>query len=70
MHLSASTVVIDLEGTTSAAGFILGDLYDYVRPRLAAWRTGLGSDAGIIDGASVEAFRASTPHHALADALG
>ncbi|WP_307866426.1 acireductone synthase [Leucobacter chromiisoli] len=30
----ADAVVIDLEGTTSAAGFILGDLYDYARPRL------------------------------------
>ncbi len=32
--LSADVVVLDLEGTTSAAGFILGDLYDYARPRL------------------------------------
>lgn len=32
--LSADLVVLDLEGTTSAAGFILGDLYDYARPRL------------------------------------
>ena len=34
---TASTLVLDLEGTTSAAGFILGDLYDYARPRLGAW---------------------------------
>jgi len=33
----ARTVVLDLEGTTSAAGFILGDLYDYARPRLAPY---------------------------------
>lgn len=32
--LTADVVVVDLEGTTSAAGFILGDLYDYARPRL------------------------------------
>jgi len=31
---SADVVVLDLEGTASAAGFILGDLYDYARPRL------------------------------------
>ncbi|AMB58415.1 acireductone synthase [Microterricola viridarii] len=37
LQLHARTVVLDLEGTTSAAGFILGDLYDYARPRLAAW---------------------------------
>jgi enolase-phosphatase E1 len=33
----ARTLVVDLEGTTSAAGFILGDLYDYARPRLLPW---------------------------------
>ncbi|GAA1706423.1 acireductone synthase [Microbacterium sediminicola] len=32
--ISADAVVVDLEGTTSAAGFILGDLYDHARPRL------------------------------------
>lgn len=32
--VTAEVVVLDLEGTTSAAGFILGDLYDYARPRL------------------------------------
>lgn len=37
LHLTASTLVLDLEGTTSAAGFILGDLYDYARPRLGGW---------------------------------
>ena len=36
IHVSADVVVVDLEGTTSAAGFILGDLYDYARPRLEA----------------------------------
>ena len=37
LTLTVHTVVLDIEGTTSAAGFILGDLYDYARPRLAAW---------------------------------
>lgn len=32
--VSADVIVLDIEGTTSAAGFILGDLYDYARPRL------------------------------------
>ncbi|WZH38610.1 MAG: acireductone synthase [Microbacterium enclense] len=32
--ISADLVVLDIEGTTSEAGFILGDLYDYARPRL------------------------------------
>ena len=35
--LTARTIVLDLEGTTSAAGFILGELYDYARPRLAPY---------------------------------
>lgn len=34
VSLTADVVVLDIEGTTSAAGFILGDLYDYARPRL------------------------------------
>lgn len=34
LTITADAVVLDLEGTTSAAGFILGDLYDYARPRL------------------------------------
>jgi enolase-phosphatase E1 len=34
LTLSADVVVLDIEGTTSEAGFILGDLYDYARPRL------------------------------------
>lgn len=37
LAITARTVVLDLEGTTSAAGFILGDLYDYARPRLAPY---------------------------------
>jgi enolase-phosphatase E1 len=40
LRLTAHTVVLDIEGTTSAAGFILGDLYDYARPRLAEWIDG------------------------------
>jgi len=37
IEITATTLVVDLEGTTSAAGFILGDLYDYARPRLLPW---------------------------------
>jgi enolase-phosphatase E1 len=45
ISISASIVVLDLEGTTSAAGFILGDLYDYARPRLAGYLADHASDA-------------------------
>jgi enolase-phosphatase E1 len=34
VRVSVDAIVLDIEGTTSAAGFILGDLYDYARPRL------------------------------------
>jgi enolase-phosphatase E1 len=45
----ASTVVLDLEGTTSAAGFILGDLYDYARPRLGPYLAEHAGDELVIE---------------------
>ena len=47
LQLTAQTVVLDIEGTTSAAGFILGDLYDYARPRLGAWIDEHADDAEV-----------------------
>ncbi|WGW11823.1 acireductone synthase [Saxibacter everestensis] len=47
--LAARTVVLDLEGTTSAAGFILGDLYDYARPRLLPWLQEHADDEEVAD---------------------
>lgn len=49
LAISARTLVLDLEGTTSAAGFILGDLYDYARPRLGAWLDDHAADAAIAE---------------------
>ncbi|MFT4229029.1 MAG: acireductone synthase [Microbacterium sp.] len=46
-EISADVVVVDLEGTTSAAGFILGDLYDYARPRLEQVLARAGDDETI-----------------------
>ena len=37
MIARADVVVLDIEGTTSAAGHIVGDLYAYARPRLGPW---------------------------------
>ena len=48
-RLSARILVVDLEGTTSAAGFILGDLYDYARPRLAGWLDDHADDAAVAE---------------------
>jgi enolase-phosphatase E1 len=49
LELSAKTLVLDLEGTTSAAGFILGDLYDYARPRLAPYLREHANDPLVIE---------------------
>jgi len=49
LAVSARYVVIDIEGTTSAAGFILGDLYDYARPRLGAWLDDHAADPAIAE---------------------
>jgi enolase-phosphatase E1 len=37
LSLTARTVVLDIEGTTGAAGYVHGTLYDYARPRLGPW---------------------------------
>ena len=34
---TARTVVLDIEGTTGAAGYVHGTLYDHARPRLGPW---------------------------------
>ncbi|MCU1482392.1 MAG: acireductone synthase [Subtercola sp.] len=47
--VTAKYVVLDIEGTTSAAGFILGDLYDYARPRLAGWLDEHADDPAIAE---------------------
>jgi enolase-phosphatase E1 len=40
----ARVVVLDIEGTTSAAGYVQGDLYDYARPRLRPWLAAHAAD--------------------------
>jgi enolase-phosphatase E1 len=42
-------VVLDIEGTTSAAGFVQGDLYDYARPRLRSWIEAHADDDVVAD---------------------
>ncbi|MGA1836317.1 acireductone synthase [Herbiconiux sp. 11R-BC] len=67
--VSARTLVVDLEGTTSAAGFILGDLYDYARPRLAAWIDGHAADPAIAEARQQVIADASLPTDASTDAV-
>ncbi|SHM89039.1 acireductone synthase [Cryptosporangium aurantiacum] len=52
---TARVVILDIEGTTSAAGFVQGDLYDYARPRLRSWISSHASDPAIV--AAVAATR-------------
>jgi enolase-phosphatase E1 len=47
LRLTASTVVLDIEGTTGAAGFVHGDLYDHARPRLGPWIEAHADDADV-----------------------
>lgn len=47
LSIRARTVVVDLEGTTSATAFILGDLYDYARPRLLPWLRDRADDGDV-----------------------
>ncbi|EXG79778.1 acireductone synthase [Cryptosporangium arvum] len=48
MTHTARVVVLDIEGTTSAAGFVQGDLYDYARPRLRSWIADHADDPAIV----------------------
>jgi enolase-phosphatase E1 len=65
--VTARYLVVDLEGTTSAAGFILGDLYDYARPRLAAWIDGHADDPAIAEARAQVIHDASLPTDASTD---
>ncbi|GAA2245691.1 acireductone synthase [Herbiconiux moechotypicola] len=67
--VTATYLVVDLEGTTSAAGFILGDLYDYARPRLAAWIDGHADDPAIAEARRQVLRDASLPGDATTDAV-
>ncbi|MGD8193284.1 acireductone synthase [Herbiconiux sp. P18] len=69
LMVTARTVVVDIEGTTSAAGFILGDLYDYARPRLASWIDDHADDPAIAEARSQVLRDASLPSDASTDAV-
>lgn len=64
LRLSARILVLDLEGTTSAAGFILGDLYDYARPRLAGWLDDHADDAAVAEARAQVVAEAGLPGEA------
>ncbi len=64
-QITARVVVLDIEGTTSAAGFVQGDLYDYARPRLGPWISEHGDDPDV-----VAAVAATREQAGLADDAG
>jgi 5-methylthioribose kinase len=66
-RIAAGSLVLDLEGTTSAAGFILGDLYDYARPRLGAWLDDHADDPAIAEARAQVIADASLPADAATD---
>jgi enolase-phosphatase E1 len=44
VEVTAACVVLDIEGTTSPTAAVLGELYDYARPRLGPWIAGHADD--------------------------
>ncbi len=69
LTVAARALVVDIEGTTSAAGFILGDLYDYARPRLAAWIDDHAADPAIAEARRQVIADADLPGDATTDAI-
>ena len=47
VELTATCVVLDVEGTTSSTESVLGGLYAYARPRLGPWISGHGDDPDV-----------------------
>lgn len=66
---NARVLVVDLEGTTSAAGFILGDLYDYARPRLLPWLREHADDGAVQQARRQTIAEAGLPDDADDDAV-
>ena len=48
VEVTASCVVLDIEGTTSPTAAVLGDLYDYARPRLGPWTAAHADDPVVV----------------------
>ena len=47
LRFTAAIAVLDIEGTTGAAGYVHGELYDYARPRLGPWIDAHPDDAEV-----------------------
>jgi enolase-phosphatase E1 len=69
LHLRAGTVVLDIEGTTGAAGYVHGELYDYARPRLGPWIDAHPDDSDVAAAVAGTKADAGLPESAGTDAV-
>lgn len=69
LQLTARTIVLDIEGTTSAAGYIAGDLYRYARPRLGPFIDEHGGDPRVAIAVAQTKHAAELPEDAPTGAV-
>lgn len=67
LHRTAATVVLDIEGTTGAAGYVHGTLYDHARPRLGPWIDAHADDADVVGAVTATKADAGLPDDAGTD---
>jgi enolase-phosphatase E1 len=69
LRFTAATVVLDIEGTTGAAGYVHGELYDYARPRLGPWIDAHADDPDVATAVAQTRADAGLPGDAGTDAV-
>jgi enolase-phosphatase E1 len=69
LRFTAATVVLDIEGTTGAAGYVHGELYDYARPRLGPWIDAHADDPDVATAVAQTRADAGLPADAGTDAV-
>jgi len=69
LRLTATTAVLDIEGTTGAAGYVHGELYDYARPRLGPWIDAHSGDPDVATAVEQTKTDAGLPGDAGTDAV-
>jgi enolase-phosphatase E1 len=69
LRFTAATVVLDIEGTTGAAGYVHGELYDYARPRLGPWIDAHADDPDVATAVTQTRADAGLPGDAGTDAV-
>ncbi len=69
LRRTAATVVLDIEGTTGAAGYVHGELYDHARPRLGPWIDAHPDDPDVATAVAQTRAEAGLPDDAGTDAV-